>query len=71
MEGMQLSESEWLEKIHGLLETTNLTLATIAANLPDIKDPGKNEITVALEKLNQEVTQHEVLDTLSGYFVNQ
>lgn len=71
VEGMQLTESEWLAKIHGLLETMEGTLTTIAANLPDIKEPGKNEVALALEKLNQQETQEEVLSTLGGFFVNQ
>ena len=67
----KLTESEWLEKIHGILETMNGTLSTIAEALPNVKGEPVGDFAKALEKLNQQETQEEVLDTLGGFFVNQ
>ena len=71
IEAQKLTESEWLEKIHGILETMNGTLSNIAENLPNVKGQAKGELAKALESLNQQTTQEEVLDTLGGFFVNQ
>jgi len=69
VEARKFTESDWLEKIHGIMETMSGTLTSISEALPEI---GKQEDEKELfGSLSKESTQQTVLETLEGYFVNQ
>ena len=67
----KLSEADWLKKIHGTLVSIDQRLIDFKGLLPEIKPEKLGELTTVFDKLNQEETQGEVLETLSGFFVNQ
>ena len=67
----KLSETEWLEKIHGTLQNIDQRLVDFQELLPNIKPEKLGDLTTQFSKLNQQETQGEVLETLSGFFVNQ
>ena len=71
VEARKFTESEWLEKIHGILETMDGKLTTISEALPDVLGKNKDEAKELFGALSQESTQQTVLETLEGYFVNQ
>ena len=71
VESRKFTESEWLEKIHEILQTMDGKLTTISEALPEIKPKNPLGEDDALSNLSKETTQTKVLETLEGYFVNQ